>query len=307
MMNDSADRGPRRAFGVALCALCLLGAAGSPPAAALPPPDVKPVPAVAPNLSVEEILRRNARARGGPAAWRRITSMVQIGFIEHENDVPDRAARDARAQRIDPDAAQIVEFRLELQRPNKMRMELKYRGATAIQAFDGTVGYTVQPGPGGAIARPYADAQNRAAASQQGLDGPLLGAAANGTVATFAGIEDLGGRPAYKLNLALKNGATRHVWVDAQSFLDVKIDGTREIGGRIWPIETMFSGFRKVGEVEVPYEIRTAVDGVHTMERMRVLKVLLNVPLEASLFTLPRAPAAAAGSSAPPRRGVPGP
>ena len=246
----------------------------------------------APSLTVAQILQRNAQARGGPAAWQRIQSMVQIGLIEHETQVANRRAQDARAARIDPDASQTVRFRLDMQKPNKMRMELTYRGATAIQAFDGTAGYTVEPGPNGAIARPFSADQIRAAASQQGLDGPLLDAVADGTVVTLAGVENVDGRPAYKLTLALKSGATRHVWVDCVNFLDVKIDGTREIGGHPWPIETTFGQFYREGQVTIPHEIRTSVDGVHTMERMRILKVVLNAQLEASLFTLPRAPAA---------------
>ncbi len=256
-----------------------------------------PAVMAAPQLTVAQILQRNAQARGGLAAWEGIQSMVQIGLIDRQTAVGSRAASRAQTGRIGADADQAVQFRLILQKPNKMRMDLTYRGATAIQAFDGSAGYTVEPGPNGAIARPFTTDQVRAAASQQGLDGPLLDAAADGTVVTLAGVEPVDGRPAYQLILALKNGATRHVWVDCADFLDVKIDGTRVIGGHLWPIETTFGEFRTEGKVTVPHEIRTSIDGVHTMERMRILRVVLNAPLEASLFTLPRAPGKGAGTA----------
>ncbi|MDP8984779.1 MAG: outer membrane lipoprotein-sorting protein [Pseudomonadota bacterium] len=263
-----------------------------------PPADASRASPTAPQLSAEEILRRNAAARGGLEAWRKIKTMVQIGRIERAGEVPGAAAH----ARLTRDASQIVGFRLELARPNKMRYELTYQGTTAIQAFDGKEGFTVQPGRSGAVARPFSESQTRAAADQLDLEGPLLNAAAKGTVVRLEAVDTVRDRPTYRLSLSMKSGVTRHVWVDAETFLDVKIDGTRQIGDRTWPVETSFEDFRKVGSIQVPYQIETAVGGVHTMESVKLSKVALNVPLEDSLFTLPRAPAAApAPSSTEPR------
>jgi hypothetical protein len=315
-MSDSANEffnagSLRRRAATAL--LCLLGTAGIPlrtadaasavsdASTAIPPPpavqsaramaeEPPAKPPSAPKLSVEGILTRNAKARGGLPAWHKIQTMVQIGRIQRGEQVPGAAGHAKRAARLNPDAEQEVAFRLEMQRPNKMRLELEYQGATAIQAFDGTNGYTVQPSPAGAVAHPFSEAQTRATAEQQDLEGPLLDAPAKGTVVSLDGVDTVNGRPAYKLALALKSGTVRHVWVDAATFFDVKIDGTRQIGDRTWPVETFFADFRKVGDLRVPYEIQTAVGGVHTMERIVLAKVVLNAPLEASRFALPRAP-----------------
>ena len=320
MTSCSNRRRPdaRRAALAALGALALTGvpfrtavATGDPPASApqesasasTPPPAAtsSTAPASAPtarDLSVDEILRLNDAARGGKEAWRKIKTMVQIGRIERSNEVPGKGARPNRSAALTPDTSNVVELRIEMARPNKMRYELTYQGATAIQAFDGKVGYTVQPGPSGAVARPFSDAQTRAAAEQLDLEGPLLDASAKGTEVTLDGVDSVRDHPAYKLSLKMKSGGVRHVWVDAKTFLDVKLDGTRQIGDRVWPIETLFDDFRKVGNVQVPYQFETAVGGVHTMESVKLIKVLLNAPLEDSLFTLPRAPAPAASPAA---------
>ena len=274
----------RKAVVFALGAMALSGLLGAATWAA-----VISVPEL-PKLTAEEIMRRNALARGGLEAWHKINTMVQIGHIERAGHVPGMTAHSKQSTRLTPDSSQIVSLRTELARPNKMRFEMTYQGVTAIQAFDGKEGFTVQPGPSGAVARPYSEAQIRAAAEQLDLEGPLLAAAAKGSVAMLEGAEMVSDQPAYKLSLKMKNGAVRHVWVDGKTFLDVKLDGTRQIGDRVWPVETVFSDFRKVGSVQVPYQIETAVGGVHTMESVRLVKVLLNVPLEDSLFTLPRAP-----------------
>jgi hypothetical protein len=288
--------GARKFVPTALVALALAGlSSGIACAAEGAPVPGEPVTATspaAPKLSVDEILQRNATARGGVEEWNKVKTMVQIGRIERAGEVPGMATHATRSGHLVPDTNQIVGFRLELARPNKMRYELTYEGATAIQAFDGNEGFTVQPGPSGAVARPFSESQTRAAAEQLDLEGPLLGAAAKGTVVRLEeGTDTVHDRPAYKLSLKMKSGVTRHVWVDAETFLDVKIDGTRQIGDRAWPIETFFRDFRKVGSVQVPYQIETTVGGVHTMESVKLIKVVLNAPLEDTLFTLPRAPA----------------
>jgi hypothetical protein len=311
-MIDTTSCSNRRPPGARHAALAALGAlpliltglssgavvaTRDPPASA---PQESALAPTAPDLSVDEILRLNAAARGGKEAWRKIKTMVQIGRIERSNEVPGMAAHPKRSAALTPDASKIVELRIEMARPNKMRYELTYQGATAIQAFDGKEGYTVQPGPSGAVARPFSEAQSRAAAEQLDLEGPLLDAAVKGTEVTLDGVDSVRDRPAYKLSLKMKSGVVRHVWVDAKSFLDVKLDGTRQIGDRVWPIETLFDDFRKVGSVQVPYQIETAVGGVHTMESVKLVKVVLNMPLEDSLFKLPRAPVSSATSTPPP-------
>jgi hypothetical protein len=248
-----------------------------------------------PRLSVQDILKRNAAARGGLEAWRNIKTMVQIGRVERLGDVPGAAARSRRAAQLTPDSNQIVGFRIEMARPNKLRYELTYQGITAIQAFDGHDGFTVQPGAAGSVARPFSETQARAVADQFEIEGPLLSASEKGTVVALEGVDVLRGQPAYRLRLTMQGGITRHAWVDAHSFLDVQLDGARQIGDRAWPITTVFADFRKVGGVQVPYQIETAVSGVNAMERVKLAKVVLNAPLEDSLFILPRAPALSDG------------
>lgn len=267
---------------VSLLLAAWLGLAAGPASAATP---------TASPPSLDEILERHATARGGLAAWQAIQTLVEIGRIEHGAPVPG-GRRAGPAQHLDPDVRRVVGYRLDLARPHRMRLELSFGGATAIQAFDGQEGYTVQPGPTTAVARPFSAAERRAAAGQLDIEGPLLGAREKGTKVEFQGTERVHDRPAYKLALTTPDGVVRHVWIDASTFLDVKIDGEREIGDRTWPIETYFGDFRRVGAVEVPYASETAINGVHTMERLQLAKVLLNAPLEDSRFTLPKAPAA---------------
>ena len=64
-------------------------------------------------------------------------------------------------------------------------------------------------------------------AMQGDLDGPLVDYAAKGTRIELAGMEKVEGRDTYKLKLTMKNGAALHVWIDAETFPEAKIEGQR--------------------------------------------------------------------------------
>ena len=67
-------------------------------------------------------------------------------------------------------------------------------------------------------------------------------------------MERVEGRPAYKLKLKMKNGDVQHIWIDAQSFLDVKVEGIpRRMDDRMHSVVIYQRDFRSVHGVMVPY------------------------------------------------------
>ena len=120
------------------------------------------------------------------------------------------------------------------------------------------------------------------------MEGPLVDYAAKGTKVELAGVEPVAGRDAYKLKLTLKSGIVQHIWIDAQSFLDVKVEGApRRMDGRMRSVFTYQSDFRSVDGVKVPFVLETAVDGYREMHKMAIEKVTLNPKLDDALFTKP--------------------
>jgi len=243
-------------------------------------------------LTVDQVLARNAEARGGLAAWKRIDSMQQIGTIVHHANLPGSHtdATNAANGAASPNAAKPelqAPFMLELKRPNKLHLEIQYQGTKAIQVFDGTRGYIAQPSSRGPVVQVMSPATIQSLSQQMDIEGPLMSAAAHGASVRLEGLEQVEGRSAYKLTIQLPGGAERHVWLDAVTFLDLKIDGTRLFNGRALPTETWFSDYRKVDDVYIPFAIDTSINGVHSMEGMVLSRILLNVPLEDAEFELP--------------------
>jgi len=97
------------------------------------------------------------------------------------------------------------------------------------------------------------------------------------------------GRSAYRLKLTPKNGSVQHIWIDAQNFLDVKVEGApRRMDGKMHSVLVYQRDFRAVHGVMIPYVLETTVDGYKDSHRMVIEKAVVNPPLDAALFVKPR-------------------
>ncbi len=264
--------------------------------------------AVAPTLSVAQIVERNVAARGGLSAWQRLQTMSMSGLIDAGRVRPDggRVALMDRAQaraevRAEvrhavfdtekKDAAKIIQlpFRMELKRPLKSRLEIPFRGDTAVQVYDGTAGWKLRPFLGRNQLEPYSADELKIASQQQALDGPLVDYAAKGTQVTLEGSELVQGRTTYRLKLALKGGAVRRLWIDALTFLETKIDGApRRIDGHMRGVATYFRDYKAIDGLIIPHVLETVVDGVRDTEQIHVEQIALNPPIDDKRFSKPQ-------------------
>jgi hypothetical protein len=245
-----------------------------------------PLPSPTALPSVEEVVAGNAKARGGIEAWRQVDTLTERGRIEHGHmNAPH--SRHGTSGGSSHALDQSLPFTLQFKRPHKMRLEMSLGDAKALQLFDGTSGWMLQPSATGPLVHVYTESERAAAADQADPEGPLLDAAAKGTKVSLDGEDIVEGHRAYKLKLTLKNGAERHVWVDAQSMLDLKIDGMRGIEGKPWPTDTFFYDWKQAGKLKIPGRIETAVGDVRTSSRIVVEQVLVNAPLSDDLFSPP--------------------
>lgn len=260
-------------------------------------------PVQLPPLAAEDIVARNVAARGGADAWRRVQALRLEGRLDAGRQRVDGG--DIALTRGDPKLAKRREvvmlahpapepkviqlpFRLELRRPHQMRMEIPFRETTALQVYDGHEGWKVRPFLGRAEPEPYTAEELRTAASEQELDGPLIGHQAKGIRVAVEGGEMVDDRKAYRLKLTLPDGQERRLWVDAENFLDLKIEGApRRFDGRLRPVVTRFKDWRAVDGVQVAHLLETTVQGSRQVERVLVDKVQVNPALDAKRFAKP--------------------
>ncbi|MEZ0601132.1 hypothetical protein ACAX43_03075 [Paraburkholderia sp. IW21] len=253
-----------------------------------------PVATADARLGADEIVAKNAEARGGADAWRKVMSMLWVGHVDSPNA-----------------PAPNLPFVLALKRPDRTRFEITALNQMIVHVFDGREGWKVRPsGSGGPDVRPYTSDEVKFARDEQVIDGPLLDHAAKGISVALEGTDKVEGRDAYRLSLRLPSGATRHVWVDAQNFLDVKYDReARGPSGRPATIEVMYRDFKDVDGVRIPFVIESGAVGMDKKDRLVIDKVSLNPPLDNSTFAKPmlqgRHASVTIGADAPPPTGAP--
>ena len=245
-------------------------------------------------LSAAEIIQKNVSARGGLQAWRSVLSLSMTGKMEaggnNRSTIPMPGSKSG-AQMPAPRPVEQIElpFVLEMKRPHKMRLELQVHGQTAVQTFDGSSGWKVRPFLGRNTVEPFTPEEMKIALMQSELDGPLVDYSAKGTKIELEGIEKVREQDAYKLKLTMKDGQIRHVWIDSQTFLDVKIDGVpRQMDGRVRPVEIYTQDYRSTGGLMLPFLIETEVQGLQPTHKMTIQSVVVNPKLDDALFLKPR-------------------
>src|SRR6202521_5160580 len=223
-------------------------------------------------LTAAQIVDRNVAARGGLQAWRTVKTLSMSG-------------------KLDAGGKQKVQlpFVLEMERNRRTRLELQFNGQTAVQVYDGANGWKLRPFLNRRDVEPYTPDELKAASMQADIDGPLVDYAVKGTKVELEGVQQIDGHDAFNLKLTLKTGQVQHIWVDAQTFLDVKVEGTaRRLDGRFHPVATYMRDYRSVNGLMIPYVNETAVDGIKQTEKIILEKVIVNPKLEDSHFSKPR-------------------
>jgi hypothetical protein len=297
--------------------------AGAGLAQGLAAADTKAPPAA---LSPAQIVDKHVTARGGLQAWRAVQTLSVSGKLEAGSG--DSAARSAKLAReglgasakrpgsattSPADSEKVAEakevqlpFRLEMKRPRKSRFELDFAGKTAVQVYDGQTGWKLRPYLNREDVEPFTADEVKSEAAKADLEGPLVDYAAKGTQVALDGIEPVEGHNAYKLKLTMKSGQVQHIWIDAQSFLDIKVEGApRRMDGKMRNVWISQRDFRSVQGLMVPYLYETVVDGNPHPHRMVIDSVTVNRTLDDVRFAKPQVLVAATPKPALPATPAP--
>jgi hypothetical protein len=267
---------PFRKFG--LCSLLALAFAAS--AAAAPP-----------KLSADEIVKKNIAARGGLDAWRAVRTLSWSGKMEaggNNRRTLKMPGMPTPPPATEPAAQVQLPFVMEMMRARKSRLEIEFAGQTAVQVYDGVQGWKLRPFLNRHEVEPFTSAELEAAGALADLDGALVDYAAKGTAVEVEGMEQVEGRDAYRMRLTLKNQHVVHEWIDAQSFLDVKVEGVpRRLDGKPHAVSIFLRDYRTVNGLQIPHLIETVVQGVPRTEKIQIEKVVVNPRLDESRFARP--------------------
>jgi outer membrane lipoprotein-sorting protein len=255
---------PRGVLSRGLTLLALAAVLAPHPSMAKAPP---------PKLSAEQIVAKNAAARGGLEAWRKVQTMLWMGHIESVHaTVPS------------------MQFMLAQQRPNLMRFEINAMGDKTVRVFDGAQGWKLRPVHGRPEVQPYSSDELHFEQGGPGIDGVLIDYPAKGSSVEVQGVDEIDKRNAYHLVVHTASRETQHVWVDAKTFLEIRYDRVLSAaGGASRTVSVVYRDYKATGGLQIPSIIETGVGSGNTPDKMVIEKVLLNPPLDAQTFIEPGA------------------
>ena len=217
--------------------------------------------------TVDEIIAKNIQAHGGIEKLRSLETLRQT----------------ARYTQGSLQATVV----LENKRPSYYRQEFILQGLTDVTAYDGKTGWHISPFTGRKDAELLSEDDLKEVVEDADIEGQLVDYRQKGHQAELVGHDAVEGTDCYKIKLTLKNGDLRYYYLDADSFLELKIETQRLIRGAVQYRDTVFGDYEEVSGLYFPFAMDTGEKGDPNRAKITVEKVEVNVPLNDSIFSLP--------------------
>jgi outer membrane lipoprotein-sorting protein len=193
--------------------------------------------------TVDELIAKSLAARGGLDKLKAVQSIRMTGKMS-----------------MGPMELPMV---IEMKRPARARLDITVQGTLAVQAYDGATGWGIPPGGTGQPEPMPAEAAKEMA-DQADIDGPLVDYQAKGHQVELVGKEKVEGSDAYKLKVTKKDGDVEYHFLDADSYLPVRV------GGFLWP-----------------FSVQSGAKGRPEKQSITVAKIEVNPAIDDARFKMP--------------------
>lgn len=180
-----------------------------------------------------------------------------------------------------------AEFRQESKRPEKVREEFIIQGMAQIQAYDGKTGWQISPFGGRKDPDLMSQDDMKSLIVDADIDGPLVNYKDKGHKAELVGHDSVEGTDCYKIKLGMKNGDVRYYYLDADSYLELKLEIQTTIRGALQESELYYGDYEQVNGIYYPFAVEQAQKGSSSRAQFSVEKIEQNVNLDDALFTMP--------------------
>ncbi|MCS6805307.1 MAG: hypothetical protein NZ823_09235 [Blastocatellia bacterium] len=217
--------------------------------------------------SVDQVLAKYYQARGG---LEKIKSVKTLRFTAKISGGPME-----------------IPVTMEQKRPNSMRMEFTFQGLTGIQAYDGKTGWMIMPFGGKKDPEPMGEDMLKELAKQADIDGPLVDYKEKGHQVELLGKESVEGTEAYKLKLTRRDGDVEYIYLDADSYVEIKSEGKRMIRGSEFEAETIYGDYKQVDGLMIAHSIESGPKGSSQKQKITIEKIEINPPIEDTRFAMP--------------------
>ena len=217
---------------------------------------------------IKALVAQNIEARGGGDAWQAVDSLRLSG-------------------RMDLGQGMDVPYVMEQKRPGKMCLEFVFDEETATHCVDGNSGWKLLPIQGRYEPEAMTKKEFHDMADSAAIDGLLINSFRHGYQIEWLGSEVVAGRTTTKLLVKLPGGATRWIYIDEETGLDVKVDSMRMLRGKETRVETFYYDWQATDGLLIPRRQETHTEGREGSNFLTVDGVITNPPIDDSRFSMP--------------------
>lgn len=219
------------------------------------------------DLTIDEVLAKNTEAKGGLEKLRavktvRINGRMAMGGMEMPLIVTKK-------------------------RDEKVRVEISLQGMTGIQAYDGAAGWQVMPFMGKKDPEAMSGDDLKQVKEMADFDGPFVDYAKKGHTVELLGKEEIEGTPAFKVKLVTKEGTESTVYIDAESFLEIKSVSRQKVQGQELEFESSIGNYQEVEGLLFAHSMEMKPKGAPAGRTITIEKVELNPAVADDVFAMP--------------------
>ncbi|HEV7573957.1 MAG TPA: hypothetical protein VGQ21_20880 [Thermoanaerobaculia bacterium] len=219
--------------------------------------------------TADELLDKNLKAMGGKEKLKAIQSMRMTGKMK-----------------MGPMEAPITIVKA---RPSEMRVDFTIQGMTGTSAYDGSTGWNLMPFMGNKDPQKMTEEQLKDMRVEADFDGSTFDYKAKGNKVEYVGKVDTEGTPTYKLHVTTKEGKESNIYLDAESYLVIRTEATRNVQGQDLEMETSIGDYKTVDGLTMPYSMESHVKGKEAAggQSITIEKIEIDPKVDAAMFKMP--------------------
>ena len=219
--------------------------------------------------TADELVGKNIQAKGGIEKIKAIKSLRMTGEIAFSFGFKAKASQ-------------------ESMRPNLLRQTFSLQGMTAVQAYDGSVGWQIMPFGGKKDPEYMGEDDMRDLVIASDFDGPLVDYKEKGNTVEYLGHDVVDGDDALRHKDTLKSGDSMYYFLDPDTFLEIRTETQEFIRGSVKETASEMGSYKPVNGVMYPFSITSGPKNDPTSWQTETIdKIEANVPIENSDFAVP--------------------
>ncbi|HZW91437.1 MAG TPA: hypothetical protein VFF64_00535 [Candidatus Eremiobacteraceae bacterium] len=218
--------------------------------------------------TADELIAKNIEARGGIEKMKAIKTLRMTGKFEGGGGFTASVGQ-------------------ENERPNLIRQTFVLQGMTAVQAYDGTTGWQIQPFQGKKDPELMGEDDRRDLLLDAEFDGPLVDYKEKGSTVEFLGHDVADGDDALRLKVTLKNGDIIYDYLDPDTFIEFRREIQQFIRGSVRDRVVGLGSYKPVNGVMFPFSLSSGPKNHPDAQTTMVQKMEANVTIDPADFALP--------------------